>query len=96
MKRIVLTTALVLSLCASAMAQNATTDLDVWRFELTPTAPLAPALKYQFLFRDAFERRPGNAAILYMYATLLMGPDARDKAEKALEAYDAKNMAQFQ
>ncbi len=30
-----------------------------------------------------------------MYATLLMGPDAKDKAEKALAAYDAKNMARF-
>jgi hypothetical protein len=95
MKRFVLTTALLLSLCASAMAQTGTDNLDMQRFELTPTAPPSPALKYQFLFRDAFERRPGNAAILYMYATLLMGPDAEDKADKALEAYDGKNMARF-
>ncbi len=60
MKRFVLTTALVLSLCASAMAQNGADNLDVQRFELTPTAPPAPALKYQFLFRDAFERRSGK------------------------------------
>jgi len=95
MNRFMLTAALVLSLCASAMSQTGADSSEVRKFELTPTAPPVPALKYQLLFYDAFDRLPGNAAILYLNSILLMGPDAKDKADMAQEAYDAKNMARF-
>jgi hypothetical protein len=67
----------------------------VGSFELTPVAPPIPSLKYQLFFDDPLDRRPGNAAILYFDSILLMGPEAKDKAPKALEAYDAKDMARF-
>lgn len=95
MKRFVLTTALVLSLCVTAMSQTSATNPEVMSFELAPVAPPVPALKYQLLLSDAFDRLPGNAAILYLDSVLLMGPGARDKAEKAMEAYDSKDVARF-
>ena len=64
-------------------------------FELTAVAPPTPLLKYQLLFDDLGERRPGNAAILYLQAVLLLGPDASEQANKALEAYAAKDMKTF-
>src|SRR5881227_2335106 len=64
-------------------------------FELTAVAPPQPALKYQLLFDDANDRRAGNAALLYHDAVLLMGPEVKDKTERALAAYDAKNLKQF-
>jgi hypothetical protein len=84
----------MLSLCASSIAQT-TRKADVRTFELTAVAPPTPALKHQLLFSFA-ERIPGNAAIAYLDAILLMGPDTGDKTEKALEAYDAKDMKAFE
>jgi hypothetical protein len=94
MKRFTTIPILILTLCATALSQTPPKP-DVGTFELTPVAPPTPALKYQLLFDDALDRRPGNAAILYFDSILLMGPDARDKAAKALEAYDSRDMPRF-
>src|SRR5690349_16583054 len=68
---------------------------DVRSFELTPVAPPTPALKYQLMFDDLGDRRPGNAALLYLDAVLLMGPDVKDKTQKALDAYNANDLKTF-
>ncbi len=68
---------------------------DVRSFELTAVAPPKPALKYQLLFHDAADRLNGNAAILYLDAILMMGPDAKENGAKAIEAYRASDMATF-
>ena len=94
MKRFTTIPILILTLCATALSQTPPKP-DVGTFELTPIAPPTPALKYQLLFDDALDRRPGNAAILYFDSILLMGPDAKDKAANALEAYDSRDMTRF-
>jgi hypothetical protein len=68
---------------------------DTRSFELTAVAPPKPALKYQLLFHDAADRLNGNAAILYLDAILMMGPDAKENGAKAIEAYRAEDMATF-
>jgi hypothetical protein len=68
---------------------------DVRNFELTPAAPSQPLLKHQFLFDDLGDRRPGNAALLYHDAILLMGPDVKQKTDDALAAWDAKDTKKF-
>jgi hypothetical protein len=65
-------------------------------FELTPTAPPVPTLKHQLLFDDLGDRRPGNAALLYLDAILLMPPDAKEQAQKAMEAFEAKDTRTFE
>ena len=94
MYRYVLAVAIVFSLCGLAQAQDGPKP-DVRSFELTAIAPPTPALKYQLLYDDLADRLYGNAALLYLDAILLMGPDAKEKGTKALEAYDAKDMATF-
>jgi hypothetical protein len=64
-------------------------------FELTAVAPPKPALKYQLLFHDAADRLNGNAAILYLDAILMMGPEAKDNGANAIEAYRSQDMAKF-
>jgi hypothetical protein len=64
-------------------------------FELTAAAPPKPALKYQLLFHDAADRLDGNAAILYLDAILMMGPEAKENGTKAIEAYRAQDTATF-
>src|SRR2546421_3090805 len=96
MKRFVFILTLALTLYATAAhAQPGATKPDTKTFELTPVAPPTPALKYQLLFDDLGDRRPGNAAILYLDAILLMDPDAKDQAQKALDAYEAKDTRAF-
>jgi hypothetical protein len=68
---------------------------DVRSFELTPIAPPVPALKYQLLYDNLAERRPGNAAILYLDAVLMMGADAKEKAGQAMELRESKNKQAF-
>jgi hypothetical protein len=94
MKRLILPMTIVLSLSAMAMSQTAP-RADQRTFELRAIAPPSPALKYQLLFDDMTDRRPGNAALLYLDAVLLMGPDAKANAQKALAAFDAKDMKTF-
>jgi hypothetical protein len=98
MKRYVLFLALVLSVCASIRAQTTQSSTqpapDVRSFELNPVAPPTPALKYQLLF-DSSDRYPGNAAIVYMQAILFLRADTPEKAEKALDAYEAKDLKTF-
>src|SRR5438477_12347910 len=103
MKPFVLITALMLGFCAPAFSQTrpsstpATqpTAADVRTFELTPAAPPQPAMKYQLLFDDLNDRRPGNAAILYLQTALLMGSGTADEAQKAVEAYEAGDLKTF-
>jgi hypothetical protein len=93
MKPILLIAIGMACLCATGFSQATRPDEQV--FELTPVAPPAPTLKYQLLFDDQSARRPGNAAILYFDAILLMGPDAKQKAEQALNAFDAGDYKTF-
>lgn len=94
MYRYVLTVAVMFSCCAIGRGEEARQP-DVRTFELTPSAPPQPVLKYQLLFDDLADRLPGNAAILYLDSILLMGPDAKEKGGQALDAYEAKDMAKF-
>ena len=94
MKSLLLIPALVVSWCGVARSQ-ATGQSETRVFELTPTTPPAPAMKYQLRFDDGVDRRPGNAAILYLDSILLMGPDAAQKADRALAAFDAKDTKTF-
>lgn len=93
MKQFASIATVLLTVCASALSQQLKSD--VATFELTPTAPPTPALKYQLHFDDANDLLPGNAAILYLDSILLMGQDARDKASKALDAFAANDMNRF-
>jgi hypothetical protein len=69
---------------------------DVRSFQVAPAAPPQPALKYQLLYNDLADRLPGDASVLYLDAVLLMGPDAKAKAQKALDAHEAKDMKAFE
>ena len=69
-----------------AADKNSADQPDERSFELTAVAPPTPALKYQLLYDDLVERRPGNAALLYLDAVLIMGNDAKEKAGEALNA----------
>jgi hypothetical protein len=80
---------------AAVRAQPADHKDETRTFELTPVAPPTPALKYQLLFDDLGDRRPGNAALLYLDAILLMPPDAKEQAKKALDAFEAKDSKTF-
>src|SRR3954468_4175218 len=104
MRQVTLITALALIVCASGFAQTkpASTrssslskpEPDVRTFELTPVPPPTPALKHHLLFTYD-ERIPGNAALPYLQATLLLAPDSNEKAQRALDALDAKDEAGF-
>ena len=91
MKSFLLSAAMVFGLLgttAFAADQAKSADsADTRSFELTPAAPPTPALKYQFMFDDAGDRLPGNAAILYLDSVLLLDADTRDKIRSAFEAY---------
>jgi len=89
-----LATMLLVTACAMAKGQT-TPPADVRAFELTPVPPPTPAMKYQLLFDDLSDRRPGNAAPLYLDAVLLMGPDAKQNAQKALKAYEDRDLNTF-
>ena len=78
-----------------AADKNSADQPDERSFELTAVAPPTPALKYQLLYDDLVERRPGNAALLYLDAVLIMGNDAKEKAGEALDARNAKQMTYF-
>src|SRR5689334_10140903 len=104
MNRFVLITALTLGCCAPALAQIRPSSspatrpaeaADVRAFELTPAASPSPAMKYQLLFDDLDQQRPGDAAVLYLQAALLMGPATADDAEKAFEAYESGDLKTF-
>src|SRR5688572_27386657 len=69
---------------------------DMRSFQITPAAPPQPALKYQLLYNDLADRLPGDASVLYLDAVLLMGPDAKAKSQKALDAYEAKDPKTFE
>jgi hypothetical protein len=61
-------------------------------FELHPVAPPTPALKYQLLYEPAL-RRPGNAAIEYLQAASMLGPDIYEKLEKAIGSQGTPGLA---
>ena len=94
MKRILLTAAMILSLGVTALPQT-TVSPEAGSFEITPAAPPVPALKYKLLFNGSNDSVPGNAALLYLDSILLMGTGSADKSDKAMAAYDAKDMARF-
>src|SRR3954453_11829970 len=104
MKPFVLIAALMLGFCAPAFSQQTRPSsapatqsaADVRTFELTPVGPPQPAMRYQLLFDDLDQRRPGDAAVLYLQAALLMAPGTAEDAEKALEAYDAGDFKRFE
>ncbi len=81
-------------LSATAMAQPALKP-EVQAFEITPVAPPTPALKYQLLFQNTYDRHPGNAANLYLEAALLTTQKELDQANKALDKYSAGDIAGF-
>src|SRR3954447_18381875 len=93
MKRIIPILSLIL--CAAASAQTSKPAADERTFELAAVAPPTPALKYELLFDTLLDRRPGNAAILYMQAVLLMGPDAKENLVKQKTAYETKDLKTF-
>jgi hypothetical protein len=104
MKAFVLTTALLFGCCAPALAQTRPSssssatrpvEADVRTFELTPVAPPQPAMKYQLLFDDLDQRRPGNAAVIYLEASIMLGEGTPEEAYKALEAYEAGDRKTF-
>src|SRR5689334_22226055 len=102
MKPSVLIAALLLGFCAPALAQTRPSSTpatqpaaDVRTFELTPVAPPTPAMKYQLLFDDLDQRRPGNAAPLYLETALLLGEGTAGEAERALNAYEAGDLKTF-
>jgi len=94
MKSLVLMAAILPALWATAMAQTASKP-DVQAFEITPVAPPSPALKYQLLFQNAYDRHPGNAANLYLETALLTTQTEIDQADKALDKYSAGDIAGF-
>jgi hypothetical protein len=63
-------------------------------FELNAVAPPTQASKYSLAI-DPKEKRPGNAAMFYMRAALLLSPTRADQFDKAYDAQQAKNQAQF-
>src|SRR5437870_4699697 len=80
---------------AASRAQTSRPAPEVRSFELTATPPPVPALRYELLYDILADRRPGNAAILYLDSVLLLPADARENGEKALNAYDAKDFKKF-
>jgi hypothetical protein len=100
MKRIPATVALLaLAIGAAARAAEFTSNFDqptdTRTFEITPAAPPYPALKYQFLFDDLQDTRPGNAAILYLDSILFLSPEVLKAADSATEAYTKNDMNTF-
>src|SRR5947209_6482706 len=92
MKRLIIMTILSLANCLPALAQ--TTQPDNRKFELAATPPPIPALKNQLLFNYS-QRTPGNAAMPYADAILLMGADTTEKADRALAAFDSGDFKTF-
>ena len=95
MNRTTLTLVALLIVCACAVAQPTQPAADVRTFELTPTAPPTPALKYELHYDIATDRLDGNAAQLYQDSILILGPDLRLNAQKAIDAYDAHDKGTF-
>ncbi len=59
--------------------------VDTRAFELTPTPPPTPALRYQLTTSPA-DRRPGNAAQAYLEAALTVSAEQSDAMDKAVDA----------
>jgi hypothetical protein len=69
-------------------------DGDFRSFELTATPPPVPALKYHLVF-DPMERRPGNAALLYAQAMLLVSNKFFDEVDHAIDLSRGPDTAAF-
>ena len=93
MNRILTTFAALFIVARAALGEGPAGD--VRSFELTAVAPPQPVLKYRLLFDTLPEQSPGNAALLYMQAILIMGNGPGDQADKALAAYEAKDFKAF-
>jgi hypothetical protein len=94
MKRLIFSLTMIFCLAAPCGAQTLPGNGDFRAFELSPTAPPTPALKYELLF-DPLDRRPGNAALLYSQAESLLNADFTKLIDKAEDAYYAKDAAGF-
>ena len=92
---------IVSTFCAAQTTQTTQTTQrsdptpDIRTFELTPTAPPVPALKYELTFDLVVDRIPGNAAILYLQTALLLGDTTPQQAQDALAAFEAKDYEKF-
>ena len=98
MRKILPTAIITILLTTAARAAEQTVfdqPTDTRTFEITPAAPPTPALRYQFLFDDLQDTRPGNAAILYLDATLFLSPEVLKAADSAADAYAKKDMNTF-
>ncbi|HEY7089455.1 MAG TPA: hypothetical protein VH518_15260 [Tepidisphaeraceae bacterium] len=87
--------ALVLTVAGTVYSQASRPNAESRTFELTPTAPPTPALKYQLHFNFA-DSHPGNAASVYMQAIMFLGAETDKTAQKALDAYAAKDFKTFE
>src|SRR5262245_38921635 len=90
-----ITALVILGLAAHSPAQTSRPNAEVRAFELTATAPPTPALKYQLQFNFA-DKHPGNAATVYMQAIMFLGAETNKTTEKALDAYDSKDLKTFE
>lgn len=84
----------IAAFCACPVMAQSSPAGDTASFTLNAVAPPTPAMKYAFSF-DAADSISGNAAILYLDSVLLMGPNAADKADTALQAHDSGNSYRF-
>jgi hypothetical protein len=97
MIRLLLTLVLLPTLCLAQTTRSSNPEAvpDIRTFDLTPTPPPVPALKYELLYDTLADRTTGNAAILYMQTTMLLGATGADDALKALDAYEANDLETF-
>ena len=87
--------AVVLALPLALFGQTSRPEPETKSFELTPTPPPVPALKYELLYDVLSDRVPGNAATLYMQTAMMMGVESPKVAADALEAYEANDLEKF-
>src|SRR6478672_3428656 len=95
MIRIYVILALVFVLPIGVEAQTSHPAPDVKSFEITPSPPPVPALKYELYYDVLTDRVPGNAAIVYIQTCLLMGAESPKVALDALDAYEANDLEKF-
>lgn len=77
----------VLAVVVGLKSATAAPSGDVQAFELRPVPVADPPLKYQLQFPPQ-DRRPGNAAIFYMRAALLLSEARENSIGRAFEALD--------
>src|SRR5215216_167381 len=86
--------ALLALMCITRSTNAQQPNGDVREFTINPVAPPTPALKYSLLFAPV-DRTPGNAAIAYMQAAMLIKPEADQLQDRCMDARSAGNEATF-